>query len=420
MRYSQLFAKTFREPPKEAETINHKLLTQAGYVEQLMAGVYTYLPLGLRVLRKIEQIVREEMNAIGGQEVLMPMLHPKSIWERTGQWKTLDVLFELQSRTGREYALGQSEEEVVTPLVMSRVNSYKDLPQHVYQIHWKFRDELRAKSGILRGREFYMKDMYSFHETQEDFDKFYQIVKQAYLRIYQRLGLVAKVTEASGGSFTQKISYEFMILTDAGEDDILYCENCNFCVNLEIAKVKEGDSCEKCEKSTLKKARASEAGNVFDLGQKYPRDFALTYIGRNGEKEYPVMGCYGIGISRIMGILVEKFHDEKGIIWPENVSPYQVELIAIGREQDEVGEKAEKLYHMLQENGVEVLFDDREGIGAGQKFSDADLLGIPVRLVVSSKTLQEKDLVEWKKRQEEKVEYLSFPEVVKRFKKQID
>lgn len=417
MRYSHLFSKTFREPPKEADTINHKLLTQAGYVEQLMAGVYTYLPLGLRVLRNIERIVREEMDAIGGQEVLMPMLHPKHIWETTGQWKKLDVLFELESRTGREYALGQSEEEVVTPLVMSRVNSYKDLPQHVYQVHWKFRDELRAKSGILRGREFFMKDMYSFHEDQEDFDRFYQIVKEAYLKIYQRLGLTAKVTEASGGNFTEKVSYEFMILTDAGEDDILYCDSCNFCVNVEIAKVNEGDVCEKCGKSKLQQARASEAGNVFDLGQKYGKDFDLSFIARDGSKQYPIMGCYGIGISRVMGIIVEKFHDDKGIIWPRSVTPYQVHLIGIMNNESGIRQKVEEVYRRLQEAGIEVLFDDREDVGTGVMLADADLLGIPIRLVVSAKTGEQ---IEWKKRTEQEAELLDIDEVIKRLQNKKD
>lgn len=447
MRYSNLFSKTLRQPPKDAETINHKLLTQAGFVEQLMAGVYTYLPLGLRVLRRIEEIVREEMDEIGGQEVLMPILHPKAIWETTGQWKKLDVLFELESRTGKEYALGQSEEEVVTPLVMKRIQTYKDLPQNVYQIHWKFRDELRAKSGILRGREFLMKDMYSFHENQEDFDKFYETVKSAYLKIYARMGLVAKVTEASGGSFSEKISYEFMVLTSAGEDDILYCTSCEFCVNLEIAKVSEGDSCPKCGNAKLQKARASEAGNVFDLGQKYGKDFDLAFLDRAGNKQYPIMGCYGIGISRAMGIIVEKYHDEKGILWPESVSPFQVHLIHLeggksvppGRWKEQtdehleggrleqsgshdsfkVGEYADEVYKKLSEAGVEVLYDDRENVSAGQKFADADLIGIPVRLVVSPKTLQSDSeqaggKVEWKKRSAKETELLMVEEVLHR------
>ncbi len=401
MRQSELFTKTERNAPKDEITVNAQLLARAGFVEKLMAGVYSYLPLGLRVLRKIEQIVREEMDAIGGQEVLMPMLHPKEIWERTGQWKKLDVLFELESRTGKEYALGQSEEEVVTPLVMRRVYTHKDLPVAVYQIHWKFRDELRSKSGLLRGREFFMKDMYSFHVDQEDFDRFYEVVKQAYLRAFTRMGLVAKVTEASGGSFSEKISYEFMVLTTAGEDDILYCGACEFCVNVEIAKQKEGDSCPKCGKGKLSKARASEVGNVFDLGQKYGKDFDLAFRDADGKKKHPVMGCYGIGISRVMGTIVEAFHDEKGIVWPETVAPYPAHLVELG------GAKAASLYDELKARGGEVLYDDRD-VSAGGKFVDADLIGIPLRLVVSPQT---GDKIEVKRRSEAEVRLVSKEEL---------
>lgn len=395
MKLSNLFSKTLRQPPKDADTINHKLLVQAGYVEQLMAGVYSYLPLGLKVLRNIENIVREEMNEVGGQEILMPILHPKAIWETTGGWDKIDVLFKIKSRTGKEYALGQSEEEVVTPLVMSRVNTYKDLPLAVYQIHWKYRDELRAKSGILRGREFFMKDLYSFHADQEDFEKYYQTLKKVYIKIFARLGLVAKVTEGSGGSFTEKISYEFMVLTDAGEDDILYCDSCDFCVNAQIAKQKEGDMCPSCKKDKLKRATASEVGNVFDLGQKYGKDFDLGFLGRDGKKQYPVMGCYGIGISRTMGVIVEKYNDERGIIWPKAVSPFQVHLIVIS-DQGKVKSEAEMIYKKLIESGVEVLWDDRTEVSAGEKFADCDLIGIPVRLVISEKV--GKGNVEWKER----------------------
>lgn len=397
MRASNLFIKTLREAPKEADTINHKLLVQGGFVDQLMAGVYSYLPLGLRVLRNIEQIVREEMDEVSGQEILMPILHPKKNWVTTGGWDSIDVLFKINSRTGKEYALGQSEEEIVTPLVMSKVNSYKDLPIAVYQIQWKYRDELRAKSGILRGREFFMKDMYSFHENQEDFDRYYNIVKEAYLKIFTRLGLTAKVTEASGGAFSKKISYEFMVLTDAGEDDILYCDKCDFCVNVEVAnELKEDDTCPKCSDSKLQKARASEVGNVFDLGQKYGKDFDLGFLGQDGTKQYPIMGCYGIGISRVMGVIVEKFNDDRGIIWPTSVAPFQVYLISIGKD-----EETDALYKKLRENGVEVFYDDRKDKNPGEKFADCDLIGIPNRIVLSGKL--EEGKVELKKRTEREV-----------------
>lgn len=403
MRYTQLFGKTLKNAPSDAETVNARLLTQGGFVDQLMAGVYSYLPLGLRVLRNIEQIVREEMNAIGGQEILMPMLHPKANWEQTGGWDKIDILFKIKSRTEKEYALGPSEEEVVSPLVLGRLKTYKDFPFAAYQIHWKFRDELRAKSGLLRGREFFMKDMYSFHRDQADFERFYEVAKKSYLKIFGRLGLTAKVTEASGGSFSEKISYEFMVLTDAGEDDIFYCESCEFCVNKEITKQKVGELCPKCEKGKLAAARASEVGNVFDLGQKYGKDFKLAYRDEKGEEQYPIMGCYGIGISRAMGVIVEKFHDEHGIIWPKAVAPFPVHLISLGSKDPAVVERvasaAESIYEIcMKQEGIEVLFDDRQG-SAGEKFADADLIGMPLRLVVSERTLKE-DSVEWKTRTE--------------------
>ncbi len=403
MRQSQLFVKTSKQAPADATSINHQLLVRAGFVDQLMAGVYSYLPLGLRVLRKIENIVREEMDKIGGQEVLMPILHPAEIWKTTGGWDKIDILFKIKSRTDNEYALGQSEEEVVTPLVMQFLKSYKDLPQAVYQIHWKYRDELRAKSGILRGREFLMKDMYSFHTTQEDFEKFYEIAKKTYLKIYSRLGLTAKVTEASGGSFTDKISYEFEVLTDAGEDTIYYCEECDFCVNAEIAQVKVGTKCPRCSKGVLKEATASEVGNVFDLGQKFPKAFDLTYVDKEDKQQFPIMGCYGLGISRVMGVIVEKFNDDKGIIWPEEVAPFQIHLISLGNDE-KVKKAATDLYEKLTKDGKEVLFDDRDE-GAGAKLADSDLIGIPNRYIVSEKTLAQKS-VEVKKRKLEDVKLI--------------
>jgi prolyl-tRNA synthetase len=379
MRQSQLFTRIERNAPKDEATVNAQLLVRAGFVSKLMAGDYSYLPLGLRVLNKIENIVREEMNAVGGEEIKMPQLHPKANWVTTGGWDKVDVLFKLKSRTDKEYALGQSEEEVVTPLVMKYVNTYKDLPKAVYQIHWKFRDELRSKSGLLRGVEFLMKDMYSFHADQKDFDRFYEVVKKAYLKIFARLGLVAKVTEASGGAFSEKISYEFMVLTDAGEDDILYCDACEFCVNVEIAKQKEGDKCPKCGKGKLAKARASEVGNVFDLGQRFVKAFDMGFMNEKGEKQYPIMGCFGLGISRVMGVIVEKCNDKNGILWPESVAPFRVHLLALN------GVDGAGVYNDLQKAGIEVLYDDRD-VTPGVKFAEADLIGIPWRAVVSPKT----------------------------------
>ena len=403
MRYSQLFAKTLREAPRDAQTLNHKLLTQAGYVRQVMAGVYTYLPLGMRVLNNISQIVRQEMDAISGQEVLMPLLHPAANWKLTGGWDGVEVLFKVTSRTDKEFALAQSHEEVVTPLAKEWIHSYKDLPLSIYQIQWKFRDELRSKSGILRGREFLMKDMYSWHIDQADFDKYYQKVKEAYLKVFTRLGLTAKVTEASGGSFSDKVSYEFEVLTEAGEANILYCDSCDYCVNVDdITTYKAGDTCPRCKKDKLQAAMASEVGNVFDLGQKYTKAFDLTVNNKDGQKIYPIMGCFGIGVSRTMGVLVEKFHDDKGIIWPQSVAPYQVHLVGL--------KDATAVYDQLVKAGVEVLYDDTDR-SAGEQFADADLIGIPIRLVVSEKTGEQ---VEWKKRDEDKTELIQVEQAIQR------
>lgn len=403
MQLSHLAFQPSKNAPKNADTVNHRLLVQAGYVRQLMAGVYSYSTLGLKVLRKIEQIVREEMDAIGGQEILMPALHPKANWVTSGGWDNIDVLFKLASRSGREYALGQSHEEVVTPLGKEFIKSYKDLPLALYQIQWKYRDELRAKSGILRGREFFMKDMYSFHADQADFERFYQAVKVAYLKVFQRLGLVVKVTEASGGNFTDKISYEFMVLTDAGEDDIFYCDACDYCINQDIAQLKAGDPCPKCGQA-LRAARAAEVGNVFDLGQKFSQAFDLQFADQNGQQHYPIMGCYGIGISRCLGVIVEKYNDEKGIIWPAAVAPAAAIIVALSGAE----ERAANLYQQLQKAGVEVLWDDRS-LSAGVKFADADLLGIPVKLIVS---LRQQTEIEWQQRAGTEPGRLLSPEAV--------
>ncbi len=411
MRQSKLFTKTRKEAPSDEVAKNAQLLIRGGFVHKEMAGVYSYLPLGRRVLLKIENIIREEMDAIGGQEIRMATLHPSDNWKKTGGWDGVDVLFKLQSRTEKEYALGQSEEEIVTPIAQEYASSYKDLPVAIYQIGQKYRDELRAKSGIMRGREFGMKDMYSFHASQEDFDRFYEIAKQAYFKIYDRCGLVAKVTEASGGSFSEKLSYEFMVLTDAGEDDILYCESCTHCANTEVSKVSEGGTCPKCGNGMLKKARAVEVGNVFDLGQKYPKSFDYTYKDANGEDKHPIVGCYGIGTTRLMGTVVEALADDKGIVWPESIAPFKVHLLALG-EDEAVKKQADEIYETLVKSNVEVLFDDRAGFTPGEKFSDADLLGMPIRVIVSARSMKEGG-VEVKKRTEEKGAVMSTTDLLK-------
>lgn len=402
MRQTGLFTKTRREAPKDEVAKNAQLLIRGGFVHKEMAGVYSYLPLGLRVLTNIENIIRSAMNNIRGQEIRMATLHPSEPWKQTGGWDNVDVLFKIQSRTEKEYALGQSEEEIVTPIASEYAMSYKDLPLAIYQITQKYRDELRAKSGIMRGREFGMKDMYSFHESQEDFDRFYEIAKQAYLQVYAYCGLTAKVTEASGGAFTTKLSYEFMVLTEAGEDDIVYCDSCTHCANVEVAKQKEGDTCEKCSKGTLKAGKAAEVGNVFDLGTKYAKDFKYTYKDKEGKDQYPIMGCYGIGTTRLMGTIVETLADDAGMVWPLTVAPYHFHLLSLGSNDENVKKLADEVYEKLcavigpdnrkyYRDGV-VLYDDRD-VQAGEKRTDADLIGIPFQLIIG-KNSKDKNIIE--------------------------
>ncbi len=305
MKYSNLLGKTKKNVPGDAVTANHKYLLQAGYIDQLSAGIFTWLPLGLRVLRNVERVIREEMNAIGGQEVGMPALIQKTNWTQTGRWENVDVLFKTKSQTDKEYGLGFSHEEVVTPLAAQFIHSYRDLPLFIYQIQTKFRDELRAKSGILRGREFGMKDLYSFHVSEADLHSYYETVKAAYMKIFARLGLHrVKIAEASGGSFTKKNSHEFNVLTPAGEVDLLYCQNCSFAHNAEITDKKAGETCPKCKKGTLTSGKAIEVGNIFDLGPKFARDFNVSFTDTEGNKKTAVMGCYGIGTTRLVGTIV--------------------------------------------------------------------------------------------------------------------
>lgn len=540
--------------PADADSANARFLIQGGFVEREAAGIYNYLPLGWRVLRKIQQIIREEMELVDGQEISMPVLHPRENWQKTGRDETLDaILYRTKGAGDHDFVLGPSHEEIVTPLAKKFVRSYKDLPLSLFQIQAKFRNEPRAKAGILRGREFGMKDMYSFHASERDLDSYYERVKEAYLRVYERMGLKAYVVKASGGAFSDKFSHEFAVRTPAGEDTIVVCEQCHFAENLEIAEAfiesppgadepekplkevaaKRGPSIEegvnlhnvpawkilktvvyktnggligvsirgdleinneklakfleqevrvadaadlkaaklavgfispvgvgipciadhsvkyvknfctgankpqrdllnvnlgrdfqikafahfadvqlKCPtcKRVIKEEKAIEAGNIFKLGTKYSDAFDLTYTDEQGAAHRIIMGCYGIGSTRLMGTIVEASHDEKGIIWPASIAPYQVHLLHLGKEP-EVKEAALELYKKLQGQGVEVLYDDRDE-SAGKKLNDADLIGIPVRVLVSKKTLEKKG-VEIKRRAEAKSEIVSELDIVK-------
>lgn len=407
MKYSQLLLKTRRESGKDTESINADLLTRACYVDQLMAGVYTYLPLGIRVIDKIQDIIKDEMNQAGGNELFMPALQPAENWKKTGRWDTEDNLYKFTSFYSKtELALGPTHEEVVMPLMAKYISSYRDLPKYVYQIQNKFRDEKRAKSGILRGREFLMKDLYSFHTDEADLDKYYEVMKGSYTSIFERCGIGDKtyLTFASGGSFS-KFSHEFQTETPAGEDIIYLCEKCKVAINKEV--IDSQKDCPECGSTKLKEIKAVEVGNIFKNKTKYTEPFDVKYTDEKGKENLVVTGCYGIGLGRLMGTIVEVSHDERGIIWPKSVAPYQIILVSLGDET--VQKQAEKLYKDMVKRGMEVLWDDRDE-SAGSKLGDADLLGIPLRIVISKKTL-DNDSVELKLRSEDSVEMVRIDEI---------
>ncbi|MCX6740251.1 MAG: His/Gly/Thr/Pro-type tRNA ligase C-terminal domain-containing protein [Candidatus Parcubacteria bacterium] len=400
MKQSFLFTKTQKNIAAEEKSINAQLLIKGAYIDKLMAGVYTLLPLGMRVINKIENIIREEMNAIGGQEIVMPALQPKENWETTGRWSSMDDLYKITDSQGHEMALGPTHEEIVVPLAKKFISSYKDLPVYIYQFQTKFRMELRSKSGILRGREFLMKDFYSFHADEKDLEEYYEKAKQAYFNIFKRCGLGEKthLTFASGGSFS-KYSHEFQTITLAGEDIIYVCEKCGLAINREIKD--ETEICPDCGAKDFKEEKAIEVGNIFKLLTKYSGPFNLKYTDKEGVEKPVIMGTYGIGLGRLMGTVIEVHHDDKGIIWPMSVAPFQLHLVTLG-EAPELAKQAEIVYTSLTKDGFEVLFDDRKE-SAGVKLNDSDLLGLPIRLVISAKT-QEKDSVEVKLRNSDKVE----------------
>jgi len=405
MRQSQLFTKTVKELPKDETSYNAQALIRAGFIDKVGAGIYSYLPLGKRVLDNICQIVREEMNAAGGQEILMTALIPKENLETTQRWANFDVLFRLAGQDQKEYALGATHEEIVSPLAKKFILSYKDLPFAVYQIQTKFRNEKRAKAGLLRGREFLMKDLYSFHTDQKDLDAYYEKVTDAYWKIFERLGLKDKtyLTYASGGSFA-KYSHEFQTLAESGEDLIYICEKCRVAVNKEI--IAEQDSCPLCGNKKLKEARAIETGNIFKLGTRFSEPFGVKYKDNTGAEQPVIMGCYGFGPSRVLGTIVEICHDEKGMIWPLNIAPFSVHLLSLKEDA-----AAGKIYDGLIKQGVATLYDDRD-LSAGEKFADADLIGCPYRVVVSKKTVAA-DSVELKARSGDASELVKITDLVK-------
>lgn len=392
MRQSKLFTRTRREAPKDEVAKNAQLLIRAGFIHKEMAGVYSYLPLGLRTLNKITGIIRQEMNAIGGQEVHLTALQDKQPWETTGRWNDnlIDIWFKTKLKNGSEVGLGFTHEEPLTFLMKDHIRSFRDLPVSAYQFQTKFRNEERAKSGILRGREFLMKDMYSFSADEASHKIFYEQAKQAYLRIFDRLGLGKEtyVTFASGGSFA-KYSHEFQTITEAGEDTIYVHEAKKLAVNKEVLN-EEVLRDLGIVRTELREVRAVEVGNIFNLGTRFSEALGLNYKDAEGKSKPVVMGCYGIGPGRAMGTITEVHSDEKGLVWPESVAPFKVHLVALFDESGAVRKAADELYEKMSGAGGifadEVLYDDRE-VGAGEKFSDSDLIGIPKRYVISAKTL---------------------------------
>lgn len=435
MRQSQLPTKTLREAPKDEQSTNAILLTRAGFIDKLAAGVYTFLPLGLRVLRRIENIIRQEMLALGAQEILMSVLHPRENWEQTGRWNDFEALIKLKVASEKDFALGPTHEEIISPLAKKFVFSYKDLPFALFQIQTKFRNEIRVKSGLLRTREFLMKDLYSFHANEQDLNDYYNKIIDAYFKIFSRCGLDEQtyLTLASGGTFS-KYSHEFQTLTENGEDTIFICQNCDLAINGEIKA--ETPACPDCGGKDFKEAKAVEVGNIFKLGTKYSAPFALKFKDKDGQKKDVIMGCYGIGPARVMGTIVEISHDEQGIIWPESVAPFKYHLLALGESEKtkrqaqtlgaeprtvsrsdsgaRVKKAADELYEKLTAQGIEILYDDRE-LAAGEKFAEADLIGIPVRLVISEKTLAQKS-VEIKNRGEKQIRLVKISNFAKELK----
>lgn len=409
MKQSKLFTKTIKELPKDETSYNALTLIRAGFIDKAAAGVYSFLPLGWRVLNKIRHIIIEEMEAISGQEISMPALAPRENWQTTGRWDDLDILFKISGSDNKEYALNPTHEEMITPLAKKFIFSYRELPFAVFQIQTKFRNEKRAKAGLLRGREFLMKDLYSFHSSQEDLDSYYELATRAYYNIFKRLGLGDKtyLTYASGGSFS-KYSHEFQTLTESGEDLIYICDKCKVAVNKEI--ISEQSVCPQCGNKELRETKAVEVGNIFKLGTRFSAPFSLNFQAADGSKQNVIMGCYGIGLSRILGTVVEVCHDEKGIIWPESIAPFRVHLISLNK-----NDEAEKIYQSLLDSGVEVLFDDRD-LSAGEKFADADLIGCPYRLVVSEKSLAQGG-VELKRRSNKESEIIDLDKITLYFSK---
>lgn len=400
IRQSGLFGKSRRAVSRDEVAVNARLLIRGGFVEKLMAGVYGFLPLGLRVLRKVEGIIRHGMVNVGGQEVFLPALQPKELWEKTGRWGSITAMYHLKDSGGHDLGLATTHEEVITAFARETIRSYRDLPQRVYQIQTKFRDEPRAKSGLIRGREFGMKDLYSFHVDAADLDAYYERVKAEYTRIFAAMGLTTRVVEASGGVFSKTNSHEFQVESPAGEDALLLCDRCEVAYNEDLAKAEDITTCPKGH-GKLRVTRGIEVGNIFKLGTRFSEALDLTYLDRDGKAKPVVMASYGIGPTRCVGAIAEVHHDDQGLVWPKAVAPFDLHLVALGKKGSE---QAEELQQHLPK-GSDALYDDRDA-SAGAKFADADLIGIPLRLVCSDRTA-EAEVAELRHRGSDKTERIA-------------
>lgn len=410
MRISQFFISTLRDDPTEAEVISHKLMIRGGYIRKLASGIYSYLPLGLKVLQKIEKIVREEMVAVGACELLMPMVLPADLWRESGRWDIYGKeLLRFKDRHENEFCLGPTHEEIITDIVRKEVKSYRQLPLSLFQIQTKFRDEIRPRFGLMRGREFIMKDCYSFDRNEEQAQKNYWRYFETYKKIFNRCGLGFKAVEALTGVIGGSLSHEFQVLAESGEDAIVSCSQCDYAANMEKADVQLGETCKRCGKGAIASYRGIEVGQVFYLGDKYSKALKVFYLDEKGQKQIIQMGCYGIGIGRTAAAAIEQNHDAQGICWPLGIAPFEVVLITLSTDSPLL-ETASKLYQTLKDQKVDILWDDRDE-RAGVKFNDMDLIGIPYQIIVGAKGL-DKGEVELKNRKTGKKEFILLKEVV--------
>ncbi len=417
MRWSQALIPTVKETPAEAEAVSHKLMLRAGLIRKLMSGAYTYLPLGFKVLNKVQNIIREEMDSAGAQQLLMPAIQPPELWHKTGRYAQLgEDMIKYKDRTGKEFVLGPTHEEVITDIAKAEIHSYRDMPKILYQIQTKFRDEARPRFGVVRSKEFIMKDAYSFDANEEGLNKSYDKMFNAYCSIFKRCGLDFIVVNADPGVMGGKESAEFMVSTDAGEDIIGICE-CGFASSLPEEQTESAITCPKCKNKKVSLKRTMELGHVFKLGTKYTKALEANFLDKDG-KAYPIiMGCYGIGVNRIIAAAIERHNDEKGIIWPKEISPYSVIIIPLKMTDPKIVEASEKIYKELKEKGISCLLDDRD-VSAGVKFNDADLIGIPLQVVIGSNSIKNSS-VELKQRGKDLKDEVKISEAVKCITSQI-